>query len=194
MNEHNDILKALRQQLKEQHESQGYPLQVPENYFPGLEDSILSKVLDEEGADLISFDDKGKKQTFTVPDGYFHNLEKDILKKTIAPAPAGRFFSFKWRPVAAASVIGLIILGSIYYRETSDSEQTNVQSNSFSTSVIQNVSLSELADFVEEGSAGNSTGNDKKKSVDINQLFQQVSNQDLESFLNETAVNNTELF
>ncbi len=194
MNEHNDILKALRQQLKEHHESQGYPLQVPEDYFPGLENSILSKVLDEEDASLISLDDKGKKQTFTVPDGYFHNLEKDILKKTIVPAPAGRLFSFQWRPVAAASVIGLIILGSIYYRETSDSEQTNVQTNSFSTSVIQNVSLSELADFVEEGSAGNSNGNDKKKSVDINQLFQQVSNQDLESFLNETAVNNTELF
>lgn len=194
MNEHNDILKALRQQLKEHHESQGYPLQVPEDYFPGLENSILSKVLDEEDGGLISFDDKGKKQTFTVPNGYFHNLEKDILKKTIAPAPAGRLFSFKWRPVAAASVIGFIILGSIYYREATHSETTNVQNNSLGASVIQNVSLSELADFVEEGSAGTSNGNDKKKSVDINQLFQQVSNQDLESFLNETAVNNTELF
>lgn len=194
MNEHNDILKALRRQMKEQNESQGHPLQVPEGYFPGLTNKILSKIADEKGADLASFAADGKKQTFTVPNGYFDDLEKNILEKTIAPAPVRKLFPSRWRSVAAASIIGFIILGGIYYRETSNSEPISVQNASVGTSVIHNVSINELADFVEEGAAGNSNGNDKKKSVDINQLFQKVSSRDLESFLNETAVNNTELF
>lgn len=194
MNEHNDILKALRLQMKDHDEPEGYPLQVPDGYFPGLNNKILSKVLDEESADLIPFADAGKKQTFTVPDGYFDDLEKDILRKTTAPAPVRRLFSSKWRPIAAASIIGLIILGGTYYRENSNSERITVQNKSVGSSVIQNVSVNELSDFVGEGTTSNISGNDKKNSVDINQLFQQVSNQDLESFLNETAVNSTELF
>lgn len=194
MNEHNDILKALRLQMKDHDEPEGYPLQVPHGYFPGLNNKILSKVLDEESADLIPFADAGKKQTFTVPDGYFDDLEKDILRKNTAPAPVRRLFSSKWRPIAAASIIGLIILGGTYYRENSNSERITVQNKSVGSSVIQNVSVNELSDFVGEGTTGNISGNDKKNSVDINQLFQQVSNQDLESFLNETAVNSTELF
>ncbi|MGE9312003.1 hypothetical protein ACLOAU_10165 [Niabella sp. CJ426] len=194
MNEHNDILKALRLQMKDNNEPEGYPLQVPDDYFSGLNNKILSKVLDEESAGLIPFADIDKKQTFTVPDGYFDNLEKDILKKTIAPAPVRRLFSSKWRPIAAASIIGFIILVGTYYWENADSGRITVQNKPAGTSIIQNVSVNELSDFVGEATTGNISDNDKKISVDINQLFQQVSSQDLESFLNETAVNNTELF
>lgn len=88
----------------------------------------------------------------------------------------------------------MLIGGGIYYREASNSQQIAIQNGAGSTAVIHNISSNELTDFVEDGAAVNGNSSDKKKPVDINQLFQQVSSQDLESFLNETAVNNTELF
>lgn len=192
MNEHNDILSALRQQMKENNQSEGYPLHAPQDYFHDLENRILSKVLEEDSS--INLPDDGKEPTFSVPTGYFEGLGKEILKKTDSPVPIRKLFFYKWRSIAAAAIIGVVILGGIYYRETSSSQQITIQSRSGSTPVIHNISSNELTDFVEEGAAGNGNGSDKKKPVDINQLFQQVSSQDLESFLNETAVNNSELF
>ncbi len=193
MNEHNDILKALRQQMKEQGKPKGHPFQAPEDYFPELGNKILSKVLDEEDSSII-LTNEGKEPTFKVPDGYFEGLEKEILKKTASSAPVRKLFSNQWRSIAAAAITGVIISGGIYYREVSNSQPIAIQNRSGGTPVIHNISINELADFVEEGAAGNGNGSDKKKPVDINQLFQQVSSQDLESFLNETAANNTELF
>ncbi|HTG55701.1 MAG TPA: hypothetical protein VL943_05515 [Niabella sp.] len=192
MNEHNDILKALRQQMKEDNRSEGYPLHTPQDYFPGLENRILSKVLEENT--FLTLPDDGKEPTFTVPVGYFEGLEKEILKKTASPAPVRKLFSYRWRAIAAAAVIGVLIGGGIYYREVSNSQQITIQNGAGGSGVIHNISSNELTDFVEDGAAGNGNSSDKKKPVDINQLFQQVSSQDLESFLNETAVNNTELF
>lgn len=193
MNEHNDILSALRQQMKEDHQSMGYPLHVPTDYFPGLENRILSKISDEEACP-ISLPDDGKKPTFEVPKGYFEGLEQAILQKTASPAPVRKLISYKWGAIAAAAIIGVIIWLGLYYTDASRSGQITVQNRPGSAPVINNISINELQDFVEEGPAGNGTGNGKKKTVDINQLFQQVSSQDLESFLNETAANNTELF
>lgn len=178
--------------MKENNNSEGHPLRTPQDYFPGLENSILSKVLEEDTS--LTLPDDGKEPTFTVPTGYFEGLEKEILKKTASPAPVRKLFSHRWRSIAAAAVIGVLIGGGIYYREASNSQQIAIQNGAGSTAVIHNISSNELTDFVEDGAAVNGNSSDKKKPVDINQLFQQVSSQDLESFLNETAVNNTELF
>lgn len=179
--------------MKEQGKPEGHPFQAPEHYFSGLGNNILSKVLDEEDASAtLPFN--GKKPTFKVPDGYFEELEQKILQKTASPAPVRKLFYYRWRSIAAAAIIFGIIGGGIYYREAFNSQPVAVQNGSGGTPVIHNISVNELKDFAEEGAASNGNGSDKKKPVDINQLFQQVSSQDLESFLNETAVNNTELF
>ncbi len=193
MNEHNDILKALRQQINEGDQPDG-PFHVPAGYFTELETKILAKVSDEAAADFTLFTEEAKKQPFTVPDGYFDTLKQNILQKTASPAPVKRLFFYKWQQIAAAAIAGLIILSGIYFWDTPGYHPIAVQNQSNSTPVIRNISVNELTDFVGDASTGNSNGNDKKNSVDINQLFQQVSSQDLESFLNETAANNTELF
>lgn len=180
--------------MKAQEASESGVFHVPENYFPELNNNILAKIQGDEAATPLILGSKGKTQTFTVPEGYFDLLEQKLLRKTALHSPARRLLPFSWRQIAAALVAGLVISGSVYYLAGSDSRQMAVQNSSNGASVIHNISINELADFVGEGAAGNTNGSDKKNAVDINQLFQQVSSQDLEGFLNETAVTSTELF
>ncbi|MCH5715115.1 hypothetical protein [Niabella hibiscisoli] len=170
MNEHNDILKALRQQMKE-HDQHDGPFHVPEDYFPELENKILATVSDEAAADPMIFTNEGKRQTFTVPDGYFDDLGQNILKKTTSPASVRRLFTSKWQQIAAATITGLIVLSGIYYRESSDSRPIAIQNQPNSTPAIRNISVNELTDFVEDAATGNIKGNDKKIPLTLINFF-----------------------
>jgi hypothetical protein len=193
MSERNDILKALHEQMKKENHLTGQPFSVPENYFSELEHTLLKQVLTEDGLDEISLAGEGKKPTFQVPGGYFDDLSKNILRQ-IAPAPVKTRFLYKWQQIAAGLITGLAIAGGIHYWKGASPKQTAVQNTSAGRPLIQNISANELRDFAEEGFMNNMSGPGKKNAVDINQLFQQVTSQDLENFLNETAVNNSELF
>lgn len=195
MNEHNDILKALRQQMEGENNPAGYPFRVPPGYFSGIDSQVLTKVLaDDRFLAEAPLAEEGKKQTFTVPDGYFDNLETQLLKKTATTPVVRMLFPKRWRQIAAAAITALLILSGIYYWEGSNRQQITVQNKTNSHPVIRSVSVTELADFVEEGTPATIGVAEQKNSVDINQLFQKISSQDLENFLNESAASNTELF
>lgn len=171
----------------------GQPFSIPDKYFSELEPKLLTRALAEDSADEIFITTEGKKPTFQVPGGYFESLDKNILKKA-KPVSVKAIFSKKWQQIAAGLITGLFVVSGIYYRKDTSPQQSVVQHTPASRPLIQNISANELRDFAEEGFTGNMSGSGKKNTVDINQLFQQVSSQDLESFLNETAANNSELF
>lgn len=168
------------------------PFYVADNYFQELESRMLDRISDEEGEGQLPTAAEGRIPTFKVPAGYFETLEKTISLKV---QPARNIFALRWRHAAAAAVTGLLLFSGIYYWRSFYRQPLPGQDTySAGSAVIRNISVNELADFVEEGPTANSITGDTQNPVDINQLFQQVSSQDLENFLSEKPAPGNEVF
>ncbi|MCH5600588.1 hypothetical protein [Niabella ginsengisoli] len=165
------------------------PYIVPENYFNTLEQRIIDQIGQEHFFDLP---DVTQDATFRAPAGYFNKLETSISYK-IGQGKATKRRILSWYKVAAAAIItGIIAFSAL--RLLNNNTHSQLAEKTMSASDIQKVNSSELAEFAEVGEenlAGTTVG---KKSIDANQLFKGVSNQELQNFLNENAANDSDLF
>jgi hypothetical protein len=106
-----------------------HPFKIPEDYFTGLEDAILSQTK----LDSI------QKIAFKVDADYFDNLEKNILNKTIGNQAIEKPKFSIWKNSAFKYAASLLLTGTIsvlvYF--------------SIKTDPIENLSSAEISSYLE---------------------------------------------
>lgn len=173
---------------------------VPPKYFNELPESLMSAIRAHEdyqtaNEELVSLSPIlsgiSKQNPYSVPSGYFENFGKDANLKT-ENKPVAKTISLisrKWfRFAAAAVVIGFLAITAIpLFFKNSPVSVSNphewVKAN------MKKVSTDEINNFVlpaDDQSAVNATAS--AKSTDIKELMKDVSDNDIQNFLNETTV------
>ena len=182
--------------------SKSTPYSVPVGYFERFEnklDQIIFAGKDQtvkEELESLSPLLSGLKNrpTYTVPEGYFQHLHQP--KEHAVPATKTKVVSLtgrKWFRYAAAAivvgfvaVIGLMLLNKKETIEPTDKSSAWVQTN------MKKVSTDEINEFVELANA-TSSGIVKTDTKDeINKLLKDVSDKEIQDFLNDTGTAETE--
>jgi len=172
---------------------------VPTGYFNELSESLMIGVRSHE--DYQTSDEElsslspllssiGKQNPYSVPEGYFENFGKDVNLNSYKK-PAAKTVSMvnrKWfRFAAAAVVIGFIALTgiSLFFNKTVPVSNTQewVEKN------MKKVSTDDINNFIQsadEESSQNSIVTTAPKTTDIQDLMKDVSDKDIQDFLNKT--------
>lgn len=184
------ILKILNKDVKAPVNT---PYKVPENYFATFHNRLLKvtgKEMEKAGEGFL-LSEISKKPVFQLPEHYFRDFEQNIIHKMNA-APAARVFSLKkWYKIASAAVFAVLVtLGTLKYAATGVSSPDPA----ILPVAVESLSNLELIDFAEEGAKAPFYHDDKKNIVDKDQLFTDVSSQELYNFLNENMASGGDFF
>jgi hypothetical protein len=180
--------------------SRHIPYSVPVNYFQELPESLLEGVRSHEDyqtaeEELSSLSPLlssiGNKNPYAVPEGYFENFGKDVNLKS-DNKPATKVISIvnrKWfRFAAAAVVIGFIALtGVSLFFNTTPARVSNT--HEWVEKNMNKVSTDEMNKFI---LVGDEESNASAKATDIKDLMKDVSDKDIQDFLNKTNAGNDE--
>ncbi|MBS1609482.1 MAG: hypothetical protein JSS70_12135 [Bacteroidetes bacterium] len=173
---------------------------VPQGYFTDLAESLMTGIRVHEdyltaNEELLSLSPLlssiNKQNLYSIPDSYFENFGKDVNLKTESKplAKTISLVSRKWfRFAAAAVVIGFVALTgiSLFFNKSAVSVSNPhewVKAN------MKKVSTDDINTFiqpVDDQSVTNATAS--AKTTDINELMKDVSDKDIQNFLNETTV------
>ncbi len=178
------------------------PYQVPAGYFDGLADRMLQAVQsteyktvqDETSAISPLLGNLKKEMPFQVPAGYFDSLATDIAaKETATEARVIAITSRSWfRYAAAAVVTGVVFLAGLLILNKQDNEAEagmKVFSKvSKDIKPLNDTEQDDLVDFLDAGLTGSETAqvNTETKSKEIQQLLQDVSDEELKDFREQT--------
>lgn len=188
---------------------------VPDNYFEALPARILEKIppsgseelepfpalsavskqmpfrVEKEYLESISaIDFFPVSNPYKVPEGYFENVANKTQDKVRSLKP---LIIGNWKRLAiAASVLAVAGLAGIQYisyptREKDAVVQTVVPQ-------LETMDSGELVNFVQDDPEAVPGSKSMKKTLDDNQLFHNVSSQELKSFLNENIADENEVF
>jgi len=178
------------------------PYQVPAGYFDGLAERMLqivrhadhSNVQDETAAISPLLGSLKKEMPYQVPAGYFSSLASDIAaKETATEAKVIAISSRSWfRYAAAAVVTGVVFLAGFLVLNKKDN-QAEAGIKVFSKvsrdiKPLNDTQQDDLADFLDAGLTGSETAqvNPETKSKEIQKLLQDVSEEELKDFREQT--------
>ena len=176
------------------------PFTVPDGYFDSLEKKsgqTISNKIDqapqEELAELSPLlSGLKKKTTYTVPEGYFENLQPVVdIESKRSEAKVIPITRRKWfRYAAAAVVIGFIATFTFTSRNKKDIDP-DTKSYAWIQKNLKKVSTDDINEFVELASA--ETADVVKVDVkdDISNLVKDISDKEIQDFLNETQAAET---
>jgi hypothetical protein len=173
--------------------SRSMPFEVPDNYFQTNIDVLPSIVSDKESL-VLSFIDKD--MPFEVPKGYFFNLPEQVMESVESHEPkVVKMSGRKWMRMAVAAMIaGIITVSGIVYFKTDNSGSidkdavANQNTKADINKELKTVSTAELDAFIntrvvtEDYSA---TVNNTAKTSDVKTLLEDVSDKELEAFLDQ---------
>ena len=179
------------------------PYSVPAGYFDGLEEKLMTAIrhhedyqtADEELSSLSPLlSGIGKQNPYTVPQGYFENFENNInLKPAGSTAKTVSMVNRKWfRYAAAAIVAGIITITGIQFLNNNSGSISNptawVEKN------MNKVSTDDINNFMKITDEGLSEQNNLATSpkTEIKDLMEDVSDKDIQDFLNKTLAGNDE--
>jgi len=182
--------------------SKSTPYSVPVGYFDGFEKKLVEiifagkdQTVSEELESLSPLLSGLKnKPTYTVPEGYFQHLQQPI--EHAAPATKTKVVSLtgrKWfRYAAAAIVVGFI--AAIGFMLSNKKETVDPTDKSFAwvQKNMKKVSTDEINEIVE---LANATSPDIVKTDtkdEVNNLLKDVSDKEIQDFLNDTGTAETE--
>ncbi|HUR65161.1 MAG TPA: hypothetical protein VMZ03_02320 [Chitinophagaceae bacterium] len=189
--------------------SKQLPYSVPAGYFEGLSERMLQLVRESsdhlhkesfartvnEETDAISPLLAGlkKEMPFTVPQGYFENLATNAAtKETKQEAKIISLTSRKWfRYAAAAVVAGIIFMTGLLLINTNKEKESGAKTLAKVSRDVKKLSETQkddLLDFLDAGMNGTETVevNTTDKTKEIQQLLQDVSEEELKSFQQQT--------
>lgn len=180
------------------------PYSVPAGYFDSLAGNVMAAIRRQEEfasaseeiaalSPLLSSIEK--ENPYSVPAGYFENLSKDInlkpveVQRTKVVSMVNRTW---FRYAAAAIVIGFITVTGIQFLNSNPVSVSNphawVEKN------MNKVSTDDINNFIQvatdDGSASQNSLVSSAKATDIKDLMQDVSDKDIQDFLNKTSSNN----
>jgi hypothetical protein len=178
--------------------SKEIPFTVPTGYFENLSENIIAAInkktdykTSEEEIESLSplLNSISKKNLYSVPAGYFENLNPVIEKKE---AKVISFNRHRWyRLAAAASVIGVIAIGALFFINQSSVDINKNPQAWVKKNVSKKISQEQLNEFVTlaEGDENLTDLNDSdsEKSVEVETLIKDVSEKELQEFLNEAV-------
>lgn len=170
------------------------PFQIPQGYFVGLEEKLMTVV--RTSADYQTASEElnsiapllktlKKENVFEVPDQYFETITFNQNKPT---AKVISIASKKWfRFAAAASVFGLIVLTGLQFFNKNYSNPSTAP-HSWIEQKMKKVSTEEINSFI--NLAGETETNflkDNTKSTDktMEMLMRDVSNNEIQQFFDE---------
>ena len=185
------------------------PYKVPAGYFESLADQVLIRIRLENAAsakeelDIISPFLSGltKKMPFSTPEGYFESLAPGIEKAGTdgnrEPARVVKMFQPRktFRLAAAAVTIGVISIAAwLFMRQPAVHEyaaKADIEVQKELKNKVSEISENELANFVETNT--NITFSDSTSMVEIREedvklMLADISDQELEKFLDQNAV------
>ena len=176
--------------------SKEMPFTLPDRYFEGLEESLMQSIREsndyhtakEELETLSPLLSGLKKDTpFSIPQGYFENLSLEKPKIKVVSL-TGR----KWLRYAAAAVIsGVIALSGFLYVNSRNHFDPAVQPYAWVKKSIQKVDKKDIDAFVklaDEELRNQTVASNPVKPEEIKELMKDVSDKEIQDFLDETAV------
>ena len=185
--------------------SKQMPYTVPAGFFDGLAEGVIASVKDghktaaEELKELSPFLSGLKKEMpYSVPAGSFEQLDSVTNTKEIKPAAKVVYITRqKWfRYAAAAVVVGIIAVGGllIFNKPTS----VNGDDGKIVTNLMKKVSTEEIDKFVQLADeevpdvAMVDSRNQVKDKNEIQELIKDVSDKDIQDFLNEAQLDDSD--
>lgn len=169
------------------------PFSVPENYFQSLSGDLPP--IQEKEELPVMLRQASRQLPYSVPEGYFNALAGALLKKV--QQPAGHVVSFGSRILryaAAAAIIGLVVLGGIFYFNGNGGLDPAQSSGEWVARKLEKVSNQELDQFIRtadvEPNGGDLAGNSARE---VRNLLNDVTTSELDAFLAEVPTDNEEL-
>ena len=174
--------------------SRTMPYTVPSAYFQTTLDELPFLTSEDPQSAILALVER--VTPYEVPLGYFANLPQQILDKVTEPkakvvSMAGR----KWMRWAVAGVVtGIIGLSGIFYFSQKDK---GLDASKPIAQQLKNVSTKELEEFIKTAditATNNETAQTSGKGhTEVRRLLNDVSDKDLESFLNQVPTEDEDL-
>ncbi len=180
--------------------SKEMPFTVPAGYFENLSEKMMQGILKNtnyqtsaEEMETLSplLSSISKKSPYSVPAGYFENLSPDIEKKKEAKIIS--FTGRRWyRMAVAASIIGVIAIGALLFINQKSIDPNKNPQAWVKKNVTKKVSENQLDEFVtlakDDDNFNSINDIEPVKSEEIKELMKDVSEKELQDFLNEAVV------
>lgn len=163
------------------------PFEVPEGYFDLNLEGLKAFTSEEEDSLVLSFVDK--KMPYEVPAGYFANVPEQALEKVSSGGKVVNMGGKKWMRLAVAAMItGLITFSGIAYfnsRGSASNVPVNVALKKASTEELKEF-INNTAVVIPDEQTPVTANNSPSKNEKAN-LFRDVSDKELESFLKQVS-------
>jgi len=176
--------------------SRQMPFEVPEDYFHINIEVLPAITSDNEESLILSFVDK--EMPYEVPKGYFANLPEQVVEKVELSRPRVVKLGRKWMRLAVAAMIaGIITLSGIAYFNNGKTGSVNEGTMAVKgiEKELKTVSTEELDAFLKITTATSNnteTARNTRKTTEVKDLLEDVSDKELDAFLNQLPVDDQE--
>jgi hypothetical protein len=174
------------------------PYTVPTGYFQDLSENLLQQISEhadyqtsEEEIESLSplLSSLKNKNPYSVPAGYFENLETKVEKKETKVISITRR---RWyRLAVAAVVIGVVAIGGLVFLKSSQLDPNKNPQAWIEKNVnkkVSNEKIDELVTLVNEDNNQKADDeNDASKQAEIKELMKDVSEKEIQDFLNDAV-------
>lgn len=173
--------------------SKKLPYSVPKDYFDSNIEGLKAFTSENEESLVLSFVDK--QMPYEVPVGYFANVPEQVLQKISDRTRVVPLMKRKWMRLAVAAMItGIIAISGIAYFNGRNGSATTDP-----VTAVKKASTEELNDFINSTSVNVAdennvqlTANNTPQKKEVKQLFDDVSDKELEAFLNQVPADDEE--
>jgi hypothetical protein len=181
--------------------SKKMPHSVPAGYFDTLGKKLEQTILTgnesaQEELETLSplLSGLRNKKTYTVPAGYFENLQPAVDKENAdSKAKVVSITSRKWfRYAAAAVVVGFVATIGFILLNKNESIDPASKSYAWVEKNLKKVSTNDINEFVELANEGTTDIVKTEAKDEISNLLKDVSDKEIQEFLNETQSAETE--
>jgi hypothetical protein len=178
--------------------SKQMPFSVPVGFFDSLDENIAwitnddAKEPSEELKELSPLLSSLKKETpYSVPAGYFDgtiNIPSEKPKAKVVGIARQNWFRY----AAAAVVVGFVAMSAFFFLKK-DPIDPKTQSSEWVSKNLKKVPTDDLSEFVELAEeeapviASVDTKTDLKEKTEVQELIKDVSDKELQEFLNDAA-------
>ena len=170
----------------------GYFDSLPEKMIHGILEHAIYQTSDEEIASLSPLlSSISKKIPYHIPTGYFENLNTFNQKKEETKIISIK--STRWyRLAAAAAVIGVISIAGLLFFNQNKIDPVKNPDEWVAKNVEKKVNSQQLDEFVKlatgDDNFKNFNDNNPVKTDEMKELMKDVSEKEIQEFLNETVV------
>ncbi|MBS1729473.1 MAG: hypothetical protein JSS67_01720 [Bacteroidetes bacterium] len=172
------------------------PFEMPSGYFDSLPNIILEKikVANQSEAELNPADELkdiapllatiSKENVYSIEPGYFAEKNWDFLLPKEKSSPKVISLPHWTHYLVAASVFAIITLGAVFYMGNYQTASLNVHSLAAELKELPDSAISNYLDDTPIYSIG--VNNQEDQQIDINSLLYNVSDQQIEQYLDNT--------